>query len=247
LPSNPDSIRSPKATRRRGPHADNPALSHGQGRGARRRLDSLPHANIAVGTRILKESIRRGGTEVAGLQLYNGAADDETRAYANRVLSERRRLEQALPRARDRAAVGLEGQARPAARGAGGGQAQIAASNSDASGFFRAFSGARAKLLCRLALAFAPDVGRRRARVKFDPGEEANERTSRGVVARVLACALPVRLIEEDVLPAHRAELEWGIEHGSTPLPMATDRSRNGRGRCRHFVAETGSRCTRTV
>jgi soluble lytic murein transglycosylase-like protein len=63
----------------------------------------LPHANIAVGTRILKESIRRGGTEVAGLQLYNGAADDETRAYANRVLSERRRLAEAMPRARDRA------------------------------------------------------------------------------------------------------------------------------------------------
>ncbi len=63
----------------------------------------LPHANIAVGTRILKESIRRGGTEVAGLQLYNGAADDETRAYANRVLSERRRLADAMPRARDRA------------------------------------------------------------------------------------------------------------------------------------------------
>ncbi len=63
----------------------------------------LPHANIAVGTRILKESIRRGGTEAAGLQLYNGAADDDTRAYANRVLSERRRLEDAMPRARDRA------------------------------------------------------------------------------------------------------------------------------------------------
>ena len=63
----------------------------------------LPHTNIAVGARILKESIRRGGTEVAGLQLYNGAADDETRAYANRVLSERRRLADAMPRARNRA------------------------------------------------------------------------------------------------------------------------------------------------
>lgn len=63
----------------------------------------LPHANIAVGTRILKESIRRGGSEAAGLQLYNGAADDETRAYAHRVLSERRRLEDTMPRVRDRA------------------------------------------------------------------------------------------------------------------------------------------------
>ena len=63
----------------------------------------LPHANIAIGTRILKESIRRGGGEAAGLQLYNGAADDETKAYANRVQAERKRLEDALPRARDRA------------------------------------------------------------------------------------------------------------------------------------------------
>jgi soluble lytic murein transglycosylase-like protein len=55
-----------------------------------------PEANIALGTRILKDSIRRGGSDEAGLQLYNGAFDDETRAYANRVLSERRRIEQSL-------------------------------------------------------------------------------------------------------------------------------------------------------
>jgi len=53
-------------------------------------------ANIAVGTRILKDSIKRGGSDEAGLQLYNGAFDDETRAYANRVLAERRRIEQSL-------------------------------------------------------------------------------------------------------------------------------------------------------
>ena len=63
----------------------------------------LPEANIAIGTRILKDSIRRGGSDEAGLQLYNGAVDDETRAYANRVLTERKRLEDALPRPRDRA------------------------------------------------------------------------------------------------------------------------------------------------
>lgn len=63
----------------------------------------LPEANIAIGTRILKDSIRRGGSDEAGLQLYNGAVDDETRAYANRVLTERRRLEDALPRPRHRA------------------------------------------------------------------------------------------------------------------------------------------------
>ena len=61
------------------------------------------HVNIAIGARILKDSIQRGGGEAAGLQLYNGASDDATRAYANRVLAERRRLEEALPRARNRA------------------------------------------------------------------------------------------------------------------------------------------------
>jgi soluble lytic murein transglycosylase-like protein len=57
-----------------------------------------PGANIALGARILKDSIRRGGSDEAGLQLYNGAFDDETRAYANRVLTERRRIEQSLPK-----------------------------------------------------------------------------------------------------------------------------------------------------
>lgn len=63
----------------------------------------LPDSNIAIGTRILKDSIQRGGSDAAGLQLYNGAFEDETRAYANRVLNERRRLEEALPRARTKA------------------------------------------------------------------------------------------------------------------------------------------------
>ena len=62
-----------------------------------------PHANIAVGARILRDAIRRGGGEVAGLQLYNGSPEDETRAYANRVLSERRRLAEAMPHERGHA------------------------------------------------------------------------------------------------------------------------------------------------
>ncbi len=63
-----------------------------------------PDANIAVGVRILKDAIKRGGTDVAaGLQLYNGAVDDDTRAYANRVLDEQRRIERALPRHDNRA------------------------------------------------------------------------------------------------------------------------------------------------
>lgn len=63
----------------------------------------LPEANIALGTRILKDAIRRGGDELTGLQLYNGAVYDETQAYANRVLQERRRLEAEAPAPRNRA------------------------------------------------------------------------------------------------------------------------------------------------
>jgi soluble lytic murein transglycosylase-like protein len=55
-----------------------------------------PHANIRAGARILKEYIARGGTEPAGLQLYNGAAGDPESAYATRVLSERQWLKAAL-------------------------------------------------------------------------------------------------------------------------------------------------------
>ena len=68
-------------------------------------VDSVldPHDNIRLGTRILKEYIRSGGTEVAGLQRYNGSADDATTAYAAKVLGEKQRLQQAVLRARDRA------------------------------------------------------------------------------------------------------------------------------------------------
>ena len=59
-----------------------------------------PEANIALGARILKDAIQRGGSDAAGLQLYNGSFDDETRAYSNRVLSERRRIEESLPKRR---------------------------------------------------------------------------------------------------------------------------------------------------
>ena len=60
-----------------------------------------PPRNIELGARVLKEYIKRGGTEVAGLQLYNGASDDETNAYAERVLGEKQRLKDAIRRARD--------------------------------------------------------------------------------------------------------------------------------------------------
>jgi Transglycosylase SLT domain len=62
-----------------------------------------PHTNIQLGARILKEYIGRGGTEVAGLQLYNGALTDPSNAYSNRVLVEKQWLQDAVRRARDRA------------------------------------------------------------------------------------------------------------------------------------------------
>jgi soluble lytic murein transglycosylase-like protein len=61
-----------------------------------------PRTNIGIGARVLKEYIRRGGTEAAGLQLYNGAAGDASNGYANKVLGERQRLQEALRRAHDR-------------------------------------------------------------------------------------------------------------------------------------------------
>ena len=57
-----------------------------------------PRTNILVGAQILKEYIHRTGSLEQGLQLYNGAAEEPTRAYAQKVLSEKQRLEQALPR-----------------------------------------------------------------------------------------------------------------------------------------------------
>jgi soluble lytic murein transglycosylase-like protein len=70
-------------------------------------VDSVldPHDNIRLGARILKEYIRRGGTEVAGLQLYNGASADATNAYAVKVLGEKQRLQQAIARLRERLRV----------------------------------------------------------------------------------------------------------------------------------------------
>ena len=67
-------------------------------------VDSVldPYANIRLGARVLKEYIRRGGTEVAGLQLYNGSAADATNAYATKVLGEKQRLQQVVQRTRGR-------------------------------------------------------------------------------------------------------------------------------------------------
>lgn len=70
---------------------------HGDKFGA---VDSIldPRVNIQIGAAVLRDSIRRGGTEVAGLQLYNGALDDETSAYAHKVLAEKQRLKSVIRR-----------------------------------------------------------------------------------------------------------------------------------------------------
>ena len=63
-----------------------------------------PVMNVRLGAHILQESIRRQGGLVEGLQYYAGALDDEEQGYANKVLAEKQRLEQA-PRRKDGASV----------------------------------------------------------------------------------------------------------------------------------------------
>jgi soluble lytic murein transglycosylase-like protein len=60
-----------------------------------------PETNIQLGATVLKDSIKRGGTEIAGLQLYNGSLGDPANGYATRVLAEKQRLQDALRRERD--------------------------------------------------------------------------------------------------------------------------------------------------
>lgn len=66
----------------------------GGGRGAF--LD--PVTNIRIGTSVLQEAIQRRGGLAAGLQYYAGSSDPQG-VYANRVIAERARLEQAARRA----------------------------------------------------------------------------------------------------------------------------------------------------
>ena len=58
-----------------------------------------PMTNILVGTRILKDAVRRGGGLMPGLQLYAGAFDDDAQQYAQKVIAEKERLQQTLKRA----------------------------------------------------------------------------------------------------------------------------------------------------
>ncbi|MEY3202624.1 MAG: hypothetical protein RIR70_2174 [Pseudomonadota bacterium] len=59
-----------------------------------------PTTNIRVGARVLKSYLNQTGSLIAGLQVYGGAANDPDTAYANRVLAEKQRLEEAIRRAR---------------------------------------------------------------------------------------------------------------------------------------------------
>lgn len=58
-----------------------------------------PMTNILVGTRILKDAMRRGGGLMPGLQLYAGAYSDEGQQYAQKVMAEKERMQQTLKRA----------------------------------------------------------------------------------------------------------------------------------------------------
>lgn len=55
-----------------------------------------PRTNIRIGARVLKESITRMGSLEAGLQQYAGALADQDAQYANKVIAEKGRLEQAM-------------------------------------------------------------------------------------------------------------------------------------------------------
>ena len=80
-------------------HADKFAANDGESM-----LD--PHVNIRVGSRVLREYIARGGTEAAGLRLYNGSSEDSNNVYPNKVAVERQRLQTAIRRAGGQALPG---------------------------------------------------------------------------------------------------------------------------------------------
>lgn len=67
-----------------------------------------PIINVRIGAQVLREAIRRQGGVVEGLQYYAGAADDLERGYANRVLAEKLRLEQAVSKRSAPAAAGVQ-------------------------------------------------------------------------------------------------------------------------------------------
>ena len=67
-----------------------------------------PHANIVIGSQILREYIRHAGDVSDGLRIYSGGPLEGENAYPGRVLDEKRRLQQVVNQQRQ--------VARPAAR-----------------------------------------------------------------------------------------------------------------------------------
>ena len=65
--------------------------------GANGRAFLDPVTNIRVGASVLQEAIQRRGGLTAGLQYYAGASD-AAGSYANKVMAEKARLEQAAQR-----------------------------------------------------------------------------------------------------------------------------------------------------
>jgi soluble lytic murein transglycosylase-like protein len=51
-----------------------------------------PQTNVRIGAMVLRDSIRRSGSLIEGLQQYAGAANAEVPIYANKVLAVRQRL-----------------------------------------------------------------------------------------------------------------------------------------------------------
>jgi len=60
-----------------------------------------PEVNILVGTRILREYLRRVGELEPALQMYAGASDEPNSQYSVKVLAEKARLQQVRLRARN--------------------------------------------------------------------------------------------------------------------------------------------------
>ncbi|MFA6313715.1 MAG: lytic transglycosylase domain-containing protein [Sterolibacterium sp.] len=57
-----------------------------------------PEINVQVGAQVLRDSIRRMGGLIPGLQYFAGAVDDQEHGYANKILAEKQRLETAVRR-----------------------------------------------------------------------------------------------------------------------------------------------------
>jgi soluble lytic murein transglycosylase-like protein len=73
-----------------------------------------PEINIYVGTRILREYLRRFGETETALQMYAGAFDEPNSLYAQKVLAEKARLEVPRQKARREAPAGVTSAAESA-------------------------------------------------------------------------------------------------------------------------------------